>query len=113
VPALLANAGVHCCPSLEQQREGFGLVNIEAKQAGIPSVVFPTGALPELITHAEDGWICSEVDAQALAAGLEYFLQDPTRIEQAGNAARASVEQFSRDRFADAWWMAFERSNEK
>jgi len=110
VPDLLAAAGVHCCPSLPAQREGFGLVTIEAKQAGIPSVVFPTGALPELVEPGCDGWVCRAVTADALAEGIAHFLSDPDRLEQAGRAARASAARFGRERFADAWWSIFERT---
>ena len=104
VPALLATAAVHCCPSLPEQREGFGIVNLEAKAAGIPSVVFPTGALPELISHRENGWVCAEVSADALAEGIEYFLACPARLTSAGRSARESVERFGKERFADTWW---------
>lgn len=104
VPRLLAGAAVHCCPSMPDIREGFGLVNLEAKQAGIPSVVFPTGALPEVIAHGEDGWVCRDATAEALADGLDYFLSDRERRERAGRAARASLARFNRDRFAAAWW---------
>jgi len=90
------------------QREGFGIVNIEAKQAGIPSVVFPTGALPEIIVHGENGWLCSAPTAAALAEGIEYFLADPDRLERAGRAARVSLEPFSRERFSEAWWQVFQ-----
>jgi glycosyltransferase involved in cell wall biosynthesis len=107
VPGLLAGASIHCCPSLPAQREGFGVVNIEAKQAGIPSVVFPTGALPEIVAHGVDGWLCDSPTAAALAEGIEYFLADPVRLERAGLAARASLERFSRERFAEAWWRVF------
>jgi glycosyltransferase involved in cell wall biosynthesis len=107
VPDLLAGAGVHCCPSQPAQREGFGVVNIEAKQAGIPSVVFPTGALPELIAHGTDGWMCASPTAAALAEGIEYFLADPDRLDRAGRAARASLEPFNRERFTEAWWRVF------
>jgi len=109
VPELLAQAGIHCCPSIPELREGFGLVNIEAKQAGIPSVVFPTGALPELIAHKVDGWVCTEVSAEALAEGLEYFLADSARREQAGRLAFQSVERFSQKQFAGGWWAVFEK----
>jgi len=109
VPALLAGAGVHCCPSLPALREGFGLVNIEAKQAGLPSVVFPTGALPELIEHGRDGWVCASATAEALSEGIAYFLSDAERLERAAHAARESVARFSRERFADAWGSVFER----
>jgi glycosyltransferase involved in cell wall biosynthesis len=112
VPALMTAAAIHCAPSRESMLEGLPLVNLEAKEAGIPSVVFPIGPFPELVTHQEDGWICSEVSPQALASGLAYFLDDPERAERAGRAARASAERFSRDRFVEQWLSVFERSPE-
>jgi glycosyltransferase involved in cell wall biosynthesis len=108
VPALMAGAAVHCFPSRPSIREGFGLVGLEAKEAGIPSVVFATGALPEVIEHARDGWVCGEATAEALADGIDYFLADAGRREAAGRAARASLERFSREKFAAAWWAVFE-----
>jgi len=104
VPALLAAAGVHCCPSRPQMLEGSPLVTLEAKQAGIPSVAFPVGPLPELIAHREDGWICTDVSATALAEGLAYFLTDANRRERAGQAARQSLERFQRRPFTERWW---------
>jgi len=107
VPALMAGAAVHCFPSRPSIREGFGLVSLEAKEAGIPSVVFATGALPEVIDHGRDGWVCGQATAEALAEGLDHFLADRRRREAAGQAARASLERFSREKFAAAWWAVF------
>jgi len=106
VPHLMRTAAIHCCPSRKEQREAFGIVVIEAKQAGIPSVVMPSGALAELIVHGEDGWVCREETAEALAEGLEYFL-DPDRLAHAMTAARRSASAFSRDRFEQAWGAIF------
>lgn len=108
VPALMATAAVHCCPSLPEIREAFGVVNLEAKQAGIPSVVFRTGALPELIRHGVDGWICDAVTVEALVEGLAWFLADPERRAAAGQAARDSLALFGREEFDAAWWRCFE-----
>jgi glycosyltransferase involved in cell wall biosynthesis len=113
VPDLLARASLLCYPSRPEQREGFGVVVVEAKLAGVPAVVCPTGALPELIEHGEDGWVVSEASAVALAEGLEYFLKDPVRLERARHAARRSAERFSRDRFAEAWWAVFHETREQ
>jgi glycosyltransferase involved in cell wall biosynthesis len=113
VPDLLARASLLCCPSRPEQREGFGLVVLEAKLAGVPGIVCPTGALPELIEHGEDGWVASEVSAAALAEGLEYFLKDPVRLQRARHAARRSAERFSRERFAEAWWAVFQEKTER
>jgi glycosyltransferase involved in cell wall biosynthesis len=108
VPEILAGVGVHCCPSLPEIREGFGLVVLEAKAAGCPSVVLPTGALPELIDHGKDGWVCEDATPEALAEGLRYFLTDARRRRQAGERARQSLARFSRPAFAEAVWTAFD-----
>ena len=106
VPELMAAAAIHCCPSRKAQREAFGIVVIEAKQAGIPSVVMPSGALGELVTHGDDGWICREESAAALAEGIDYFL-DADRLRSGMAAARASAGLYSRDRFEIAWRAVF------
>jgi glycosyltransferase involved in cell wall biosynthesis len=108
VPALLGRAAVHCCPSEPEFREAFGIVNLEAKEAGIPSVVCPTGGLVELIEHGVDGWICAEASAAAIAEGIEAMIVNPVRLARAGEAARRSALRWSRERFASAWWAVFD-----
>jgi len=103
VPALLARASIHCCPSRPEQREGLAVVSLEAKRAGTPSVVFPTGSLPEVIAHRDDGWVCSDATVDALVEGLEYFLAHADRLQHASTRARASANAYSRERFAAAW----------
>src|SRR6185503_10388122 len=98
VPALLARASVHCCPSRPEHREGFGLVVLEAKLSGLPSVVTPSGNLPEMIDHRRDGWACSRADPAALAEGLEFFLTRPETVASAGRAALASAERYNEAR---------------
>jgi glycosyltransferase involved in cell wall biosynthesis len=107
VPALLAAAAVHCFPSTIAIREGFGIVTVEAKAAGIPSVVTPSGALPEVIAHGEDGFVCADDSAEAIAAGLEHFLCYPDRLAAAGRRAHASAQRFSRERLMADWLGVF------
>ncbi|MEW6320204.1 MAG: glycosyltransferase [Acidobacteriota bacterium] len=106
VPALLAAAAVHACPSLPDLREALGTVVLEAKAAGLPSVVIRSGGLPEMIEHGVDGWI-AEPTVESLAEGLARFLEDADARAAAGRAAEASLEQFSRERFRRAWLDAF------
>ena len=108
VPALLAGAAVHCCPSRPQMREGLVLVVLEAKAAATPSVAFDVGPLPEQISHGVDGWICREVSAGALADGLRLFIEDPGRAREAGQRALASAAKFDHRRFEDAWSDVFD-----
>jgi glycosyltransferase involved in cell wall biosynthesis len=104
VPAVIEAASIHCCPSLIEIREAFGNVVAEAKFKGRPSVVTRSGALPEIVVHRQDGWVCPEVTPDRLAEGIDYFLSDPERLYAASRAARESyVRSFSRERFEDQW----------
>jgi glycosyltransferase involved in cell wall biosynthesis len=107
IPRLMGRASLHCCPSRREQREAFGLVVLEAKLSGLPSVVGPSGNLPELVDHRRTGWVCRGDSAQELAEGLRFFLTDTTRLLAAGTAARESAEAYSEDRFASAWAAVF------
>ncbi|HMB80685.1 MAG TPA: glycosyltransferase [Vicinamibacterales bacterium] len=108
VPVLMGRASVHCCPSRPEQREAFGNVVLEAKVSGVPSVVMPSGDLPELVSHKVDGWVCAHVDAETLAEGLAFFLTQPDELARAGKAARASAAEYSEERFAAAWNHVFQ-----
>lgn len=107
VPLLLRRASLHCCPSRPEQREAFGNVVLEAKLSGIPSIVTPSGDLPELVAHRRDGWVCSEPTADAIADALEFFLTQPAALDAAGEAALASAASYGEDRFAAAWARVF------
>jgi glycosyltransferase involved in cell wall biosynthesis len=107
IPQLMRQASIHCCPSRREQREAFGLVVLEAKLSGLPSVVGPSGNLPELVDHRRTGWVCDGDSAQALAEGLKFFLGDAPRLHAAGVAARESADAYSEDRFAKAWAAVF------
>ena len=112
VPALMAAASVHCMPSRPEQKEGFAVVALEAKRAGLPSVVTQSGALPEMIRHEIDGWICPDVTVPAIAEGLSYFLSDPDRARRAGELARASERVYNRERFSSEWADIFSAGNQ-
>jgi glycosyltransferase involved in cell wall biosynthesis len=107
VPSVLAAAGIHCLPSRPEMREGMPLVCLEAKWAGVPSVVSPVGSLPGIVRHRVDGFVCRGVSAEALAEGIEYFLVDPARWDGARRAARASAARFDPEHFEEAWWNVF------
>jgi glycosyltransferase involved in cell wall biosynthesis len=107
VPPLMARASIHCLPSRAEQKEGFTVTTLEAKRAGLPSVVTCSGALPEMVRHRVDGWLCQEISVEAIAEGLQYFLTDPERARRSGEEARASQLSFGRARFQSEWGEVF------
>lgn len=98
---LLAAADLHVCPSLCE--DSFPNTVLEAKSHGIPSVVFPSGGLPELVTHLVDGYVCAAKTADALRDGILHFARDRERLCRAGDAARQSLSRFAPEPIAAQW----------
>ncbi|PON15179.1 hypothetical protein C2W62_25220 [Candidatus Entotheonella serta] len=99
---LLKQCDLHVLPSLTEA-ESFPNVVLEAKRMGLPSVIFPSGGMPEVITHRTDGYRCHHKTAAALYDGIRYFIHAPSRLHLAGQAARSSLTRFSRATIAQAW----------
>jgi glycosyltransferase involved in cell wall biosynthesis len=96
------NADIHVAPSIWE--EALGNVVLEAKREGTPSLVFPSGGLPEMVRHKVDGYICEDKTAESLAEGLRWMLADPVRLRRMGDAAREDFHtRFGRARFLRAW----------
>lgn len=105
VPALLALADVHAAPSVWE--EPLGNVAVEAKRAGVPSVVFPSGGLPELVVEqGRDGLVCAAKTADALEAGLRHYLDaTDAALVASKEAAKSSLARLgiTREAFTEAW----------
>ena len=110
VPSLLNSADIHVCPSVG--KEALSNVVPEAKQASVPSVVFPSGGLPELVVaQGEDGWVCKGKTVEALRAGIEHYLgMGVEELEAAGRAARRSMEALgiTKEHFAEQWMEVYD-----
>ena len=83
---------------------------MEAKEAGIPAIVFPSGGLPEMISDGIDGIVCKEKTVAALADALRYYLSDSPRAKAHGENARQSLARLDIPKFAEKWLAVYERS---
>jgi glycosyltransferase involved in cell wall biosynthesis len=74
------------CFVLPSQREGYGLVVVEAAAQGVPSVVVegPDNAATELVEDGTNGAVAASAGADDLAAAI-------ARLHNAGPEARAST----------------------
>jgi glycosyltransferase involved in cell wall biosynthesis len=81
------------CMLSPSRREGYGMVVIEAAQAGTPSIVVaePDNAAVELIEEGENGFVASDDSAETLAAAI-------VQVHEGGAALRESTAAwFSRN----------------
>jgi len=101
VPELLAACDVLIAPSVFQ--EPLSNVVPEAKAAGIPSIIFPRGGLPELIEDGVDGFVCPVATAEALADALRHYLADAGLARRHGVAALASLNRLGVNQFSERW----------
>jgi glycosyltransferase involved in cell wall biosynthesis len=98
--ALLGSATAFLMPI--QWEEPFGIVMAEALACGTPVIGFARGAVPEVVSHGETGFVCSTVE-QAVA-----FVAEVTAISR--KACRTRAERlFGDDAVTDAYLNVYER----
>jgi glycogen(starch) synthase len=103
----LASAALVIVPS---RIEPFGLVALEAAQAGRPVVASAVDGLPEVVAHERTGLLVPPGDAAALAAAIASLLDNPDRAGAMGEAGRHRAENhFSWDRYVAAHEDLFHR----
>ena len=83
--ALYAAADVVAVPSRE---DNMPLVAMEAQTVGRPVVAFRIGGLPDIVNHAETGYLAESFDAADLAHGLTEFLDRALGSDEIDRAAR-------------------------
>jgi len=76
---------------LPSEREGYGLIVVEAAAAGAPSVVVqgPDNAATELVVDGENGVIATSADPAELAAAI-------LRVREEGAELRAKTASWFR-----------------
>jgi glycosyltransferase involved in cell wall biosynthesis len=108
VPALIARSSMVVMPS--RWREPFGLVALEAAQAGRPIVATSRGGLPEIVVSGETGLLVDGDDPRALADAVVSLLDRPGAAVRMGAAARERAERcFSWEAFVDAYDRLYRR----
>jgi glycosyltransferase involved in cell wall biosynthesis len=85
LPALFAGADVMCLPT---ENEPFGLVFLEAMAAGLPTVAYRSGGVPEIIQHGKTGFLLEVGDVPGMARRLQELLENPELAERMGAAGK-------------------------
>ena len=82
---LLRCADVFLLPS---QNESFGLAALEAMACGTPVVASDRGGIPEVVPHAEAGYLFPLGEVEAMAEGAMAILKDPLKWKRMSEGAR-------------------------
>lgn len=75
-------------------KEGFGLVFIEAAQAGVPSISTSVPGVDEAILDEQTGILLRAPDEQELAQAILYLYHNPSHRHTLGAAAQEHAKQF-------------------
>ncbi len=81
-------------PTIE---DGFPAVLSQAMAAGLCVITTPNGSGPDLIRHAEQGWIVEARDTQAMIECLHALDQDREMLLRCARGARESIAERSWD----------------
>ena len=102
VPKIINAATLVMVPS--RWEEAFGLIAVEAALMARPVIATRVGALPELVLDGTTGRLVDRDDAAALAEAAIELVENPGRATEMGHAGRRrAVDQFSLERYADAY----------
>jgi len=88
--ALYSAADVFVAPSLQ---DNLPNTVMEALACGTPCVAFDSGGMPDMIEHMQNGYLARAFDADALAEGIAWVLEDTSRWKQLSQNARAHCRQ--------------------
>ncbi len=99
---LLEQAQLHVCPSTSGS-ESFPNVILEAKKAGLPSVVFRTAGLPEAVQNEKEGLVCEHKTAECLVSCIGRYIDDPEILRVHGQEARQSLCRYDEGRIQETW----------
>lgn len=93
IAELFSIADVYFMPS---ETESFGLSALEAMSCEVPVVATCAGGLPELVEHAQTGYLCCVGDTTEMAEAIKLLLNDDQRRNSMGKKAReCAVERYN------------------
>lgn len=100
VASFMRSADVVVVPS---RREAFGIVVLEAWQAGAPLIATSRGGPATLVNHGVTGLVVDPEDTVALAHALESLVSDRDLAGRLGAAGREAVRAYPWSRVAELY----------
>jgi glycosyltransferase involved in cell wall biosynthesis len=95
------SSDIFCFPTY-YPNETFGIVNIEAMEAGLPIITTPEGGISDIIEEGINGYLIPQKDSASLAEKIALLIENPSLRRKMGINAREkylkyyTVEHFER-----------------
>jgi glycosyltransferase involved in cell wall biosynthesis len=105
IAAIYAAADVFVIPSLE---DNLPNTIMEAMACGIPCVGFNTGGIPEMIDHKKNGYVAKYQNAEDLAAGIEWVLNNTVAMNLPEACIKKVQNAYTQDIVADKYTRLYE-----
>lgn len=103
LPEIYASADVFVAPSItaaDGDKEGFGLVILEAMASGVPVVASRSGGIVDIVKDEENGLLCDEKDVDKLSENISRVLENGELSAGLRQHALETVEQYSYENIA-------------
>jgi spore coat protein SA len=106
LPRLLWRSHVLVCPS--QEREAFGLVNVEAMASGLPVIASRQGGIPEIVNNQCGILVSRYTEPQAFAKAIRHMMVRQGLWEQLQQGATKRANDFTWEKAARQFVRVYE-----
>lgn len=103
---IYASADVFVAPSItakDGDKEGFGLVILEAMASGLPVVGSNSGGIPTIIEDGINGFLTEEKNSEDISNKINSVLKDVSLRKKMSVAALSTAEQYDYKVIADKY----------
>lgn len=94
---IYASADVFVAPSItaaDGDKEGLGLVLLEAMASGLPVIGSNSGGIPEIVHDGENGFLTREKDSKAIAQKINALLTNKEGYEKMSENAVLTAKEY-------------------
>lgn len=94
---IYASADLFVMPSItakDGDKEGFGLVILEAFTSGLPIVASRSGGITDIVKDGVNGYLAEEKDVSGLADRINIVLQDKNIYNKMQTEAKKTAQQY-------------------
>ena len=94
---IYASADVFVAPSItaaDGDKEGLGLVLLEAMASGLPVIGSNSGGIPEIVHDGKNGFLTREKDSKAIAQKVNALLTNREEYEKMSENAVLTAKEY-------------------